>query len=178
MRSGKYTIPYRILPLLLLAVVVFVPSIVSANNDSKYSLAIGEIEAFDFQETVNALTLIPQLKKDFFDTSPIDFILSPFGWGLIVIMYVLAGIVGLIYRSVMKHFTRNSARTSIRRITKNLGRSDRLIRAVIGVLLLLWAVSTTWNPVLIFFSGFALFEAVFSWCGVYEAMGRNTCEVG
>ena len=174
MRSGKYTIPYRILPLLLLAVVVFVPSIVSANNDSKYSLAIGEIEAFDFQETVNALTLIPQLKKDFFDTSPIDFILSPFGWGLIVIMYVLAGIVGLIYRVILRRL----ARTSVRRVTKNLGRSDRLIRAVIGVLLLLWAVSTTWNPVLIFFSGFAFFEAIFSWCGVYAAMGRNTCEVG
>jgi hypothetical protein len=146
----------------------------SSNNDSKYSLAIGELEAFDFQETVNALTLIPQLKKDFFDGSPIDFILSPFGWGLIVLMYLIAGIVGLIYRTIMKRLARTAPRTA----SKNIGRNDRLIRAVIGVVLLLWAITATWNPLLIFLSGLAFFEAVFSWCGVYAMMGRNTCEVG
>jgi TM2 domain-containing membrane protein YozV len=64
-----------------------------------------------------------------------------------------------------------------RRVAKNIGKSDRLLRAVIGAGLLLWAITTTWSPILIFFSGFAFFEAIFSWCGFYAAMGKNTCPV-
>ncbi len=145
----------------------------SSNNDSKYSLAIGEIEKFDGKEGLNALTLIPQIKKNFFNESPIGFIFSPFGWGLIVIMYILAFIVGFIYRAILKKFARRSAHGA----PKNIGKSDRLLRVAIGVGLLLWAITTTWNPILIFFSGFALFEAIFSWCGFYAAMGNNTCPV-
>jgi len=143
----------------------------SVQNDSKYSLAIGEIEAFDFKEGVNALTIIPQLKKDFFNKSPVDFILSPFGWGLIVIMFVLAFIFGFIYRAILKKFVRNTARGA----GKNIGNKDRMIRVVIGVALLLIAITTTWSPWLLFFSGLAFFEAIFSWCGFYAALGKNTC---
>ena len=145
----------------------------SSNNDSKYSLAIGEIEAFDGKEGMNALTIISELKKNFFEVSPISFIKSPFGWGLIVVMYLLAGIVGLIYRAILKRFAKNSPRGA----PKNIGKSDRLLRLAIGAGLLLWAITTTWSPILIFFSGFAFFEAIFSWCGFYAALGKNTCPV-
>ncbi|CAN5167463.1 hypothetical protein BH11PAT1_BH11PAT1_5600 [soil metagenome] len=145
----------------------------SSNNDSKYSLAIGEIEAFDFKEGMNALTLIPQLKKDFFNESPVSFILSPFGWGLIVIMYLLAFIFGFTYRTLLKKFARKTSRSA----GKNIGKNDRTIRIVIGIALLLIAVTTTWSPWLLFFSGFAFFEAIFSWCGIYAAMGKNTCPI-
>ena len=38
-----------------------------------------------------------------------------------------------------------------------------------------WAyMTTTWNPILIFFSGFAFFETIFSWSGFYVALGKNT----
>ncbi|MCX6820106.1 MAG: DUF2892 domain-containing protein [Candidatus Adlerbacteria bacterium] len=145
----------------------------SPNNDSKYSLAIGEIEAFDGKEGLNALTVIPELKKNFFEVSPISFIKSPFGWGLIVVMYILAFIVGFIYRTILKKFAKNSSRG----VARNIGKPDRLLRAVIGVALLLWAITTTWSPILIFFSGFAFFESIFSWCGFYAALGKNTCPV-
>jgi len=147
--------------------------VTSPNNDSKYSLAIGEIEKFDGKEGMNALTLIPQIKKNFFNESPIGFILSPFGWGLIVIMYILAFIAGFIYRAILKKFAKNSPRG----VVKNIGKPDRLIRTAIGVALLLLAITTSWSPILIFFSGFAFFEAIFSWCGFYAAMGKNTCPV-
>ncbi len=143
----------------------------SSNNDSKYSLAIGEIEAFDRAEGINALTMIPKLKKDFFNESPVGFIVSPFGWGLIVVLYLCAGIFGLVYRAVLKRL----AKGTVRGVGKNIGRNGRLVRFGIGVGLLLWAVTTTWSPVLIFLSGFALFEALFSWCGFYAAIGKNTC---
>lgn len=154
----------------------------SSNNDSKYSLAIGEIEKFDVKESLNALTLIPQIKKDFFNESPIGFIFSPFGWGLIVIMYVLAFIVGFILKFIMRKFRRNKGlplETLAKSggVAKNIGKSDRLIRLAIGAGLLLWAITTSWSPILIFFSGFAFFEAIFSWCGFYAMMGRNTCQV-
>lgn len=145
----------------------------SSNNDSKYSLAIGEIEAFDGKEGLNALTVIPELKKNFFEVSPISFIKSPFGWGMIVILYLLAGIVGLAYRAILKRVAKNSPRG----VAKNIGKGDRLLRLAIGVGLLLLAMLTTWSPILIFFSGFAIFEAIFSWCGFYAAMGKNTCPI-
>ena len=144
-----------------------------SSNDSKYSLAIGETENFDFKEIMNALTLVPQLKRTFFDESPISFILSPFGWGLILTLYVVAGIVGLVYRLILRKFTKSK----VRELGKNIGVKDRLMRLVIGIALLLFAIATSWNILLIFLSGFAIFEAVFSWCGLYAALGRNTCPV-
>jgi len=143
----------------------------STYNDSKYSLVIGEIEAFDFKEGLNALTLIPELKKDFFNESPATFIFSPFGWGFIVIMFVLAFVFGFIYRTVLKKFARNTTHGA----SKNIGTNDRVIRIGIGVTFLLIAIATTWSPWLLFFSGFAFFEAIFSWCGLYAALGKNTC---
>ncbi len=143
----------------------------SSNNNSKYSLAIGEIEAFDGKEGLGALTIIPELKKDFFDTSPISFIKSPFGWGLIVVMYIFAGLVGLLYRAILKKFSKNSPRGA----TRNIGKPDRLLRLAISAGFLLWAITTTWSPLLIFLSGFAFFEGIFSWCGLYAALGKNTC---
>lgn len=152
---------------------VYTIKVRSDNNDSKYSLAVGEIEAFDGAEGTNALSVIPELKRDFFEESPISFIKSPFGWGLIVVMYLLAGIVGFLYRAILKKFAKNSKR----RATRNIGKADRLIRFAIGVGLLIWAITTNWSPVLLFFSGFAFFEAIFSWCGFYAALGKSTCPV-
>lgn len=140
-------------------------------NDSKYSLAIGEIEAFDGAEGMNALSIIPELKRDFFEESPISFIKSPFGWGLIVVMYLLAGIIGFVLRFVMRKFTKYPSTSS----GHNVGTPDRLLRLAIGVGLLLWAITTTWSPILIFFSGFALFESIFSWCAIYQLMRKNSC---
>jgi len=143
----------------------------SPNNDSKYSLAVGEIEAFNFTESLNAVMIIPELKKNFFNKSPIDFILSPLGAGLILIMFVLAFLFGFLYRFILRQFARHPAQ----RVSHNIGRYDRLVRIAIGVALLLWAITTTWSLWLLFFAGFAFFEAIFSWCGLYAALGRNTC---
>jgi len=150
----------------------YIITVSSAENDSKYSLAIGEIEAFNGSETMNALKLIPELKSNFFNESPISFIKSPFGWGYILIMYIAAFIFGLVLRFVMRKF---SAHSSISSGQENIGKYDRAIRLAIALGLLLIAITTTWSPWLLFFSGFALFEATFSWCGLCAALGRNTC---
>jgi len=145
----------------------------SSNNDSKYSLVIGETEAFGFKDTLSTLSVIPELKKDFFNKSPIDFILSPLGFGYVISMFLLAFIFGFTYRTLIKKFARNTTRTA----SKNIGTYDRVVRIGIGVLLLLVAITTTWNPWLLFFSGFAFFEAIFSWCGLYAVLGKSTCPI-
>jgi Protein of unknown function (DUF2892) len=147
--------------------------VASSNNDSAYSLAIGEIEYFTFTEILNALTLVPQLKQNFFNESPISFIFSPFGWGLILVLYILAGVVGLGYRYLLTAVAKGTTRGALH----NIRTRDRVIRFAISLMLLLWAITTNWSMVLIFLSGFALFEALFSWCGLYAALGKNTCPV-
>lgn len=145
----------------------------SAQNDSKYSLAIGEIETFGFKEGMSAFTLIPQLKKDFFNESSANFILSPFGFGLIIILFALAFMCGLLFRLLFKTFAKNP----IHGAGRNIGANDRYIQLAIAVALFAWAITTTWSPILLFFAGFALFEAVFSWCIIYAALGKNTYPV-
>ncbi len=144
----------------------------SSNNDSKYSLAIGEIEKFDLKEGIHALTTIPKLKRDFFEKLPVDFILSPFGYGEIIALYLLAIIAGLIYRAILKRYAKKSPHSAPR----NINSTGRILRFLIGIGLLVLAITTTWNPLLIFFSGFSLFEAVMGWCALNAALGRNTCE--
>ena len=152
----------------------YVITVSSVNNDSKYSLAIGEAEKFNLKETTNALTIIPTLKRNFFEESPVSFILSPFGWGMILILYALAAAFGFSYRFILKKLARQS---SVRKASRNIGTPDRLLRFLIGIGLLALAITTTWSPILIFFSGFALFESFFSWCGFYAAIGRSTCPI-
>ncbi len=146
----------------------------SSNNDSKYSLAIGKIEAFDGKEGINALTVIPKLKQDFFGSWPISFIKSPFGWGLIVAMYILSGVLLLALKLINKFLIKKMSPAQ-NNPPHNIGCKDRIIRLVLGIGLLALAINTTWNPVIIFLSGFCIFESLFSWCGFYSLIGRNTC---
>jgi hypothetical protein len=145
----------------------------SVSNSGNYSLAVGEVESFDFKESMNALRLIPKIKRIFFNELPVDFILSPFGAGLIFVMFLLSFIFGFIYRTLLKKIAGKTPHGK----SKNIGKSDRLFRAVLGFILFVLAITTSWNPLLFFASGFCFFEAIFSWCGVYAAMGKNTCPI-
>ena len=93
---------------------------------------------------------------------------------LALLIYLGLGfIVGFLYRAILKKFAKNSPHG----LTKNIGKSDRWMRALLGIALLVWAVLTNWSPVLITASGFCFFEAMFSWCGFYAAIGKTTCPI-
>lgn len=142
---------------------------------AKYSLAIGETELFGWKESVHALSVIPLLKRTYFNVSPAGFILSPIGLGYVAGMFVLSFVVGFVYRLILKNILRGEQKKL--RVSKNIGVGDRAVRVGIGIALLMWGITTTWNPIVLFFSGFSFFEAMFSWCGVYAIVGRNTCDV-
>ncbi len=61
------------------------------------------------------------------------------------------------------------------KIIKNMGDIDRLVRAGLGFVFL---ILSYWFSSLILFliSLFLFFEALTSWCGLYQILGRNTCK--
>jgi len=76
-----------------------------------------------------------------------------------------------VYRAVLKVFVPKKPHGA----TRNIGTNDRIVRLLLGIALLVWAMLTSWSWWLVFFSGFCFFEAAFSWCGMYAALGKNTC---
>lgn len=127
-------------------------------NEGKYSLAIGEKELFDFKETISALTLIPKIKRGFFEESPANFILSPLGWGLTLLMYLLALGSCFIIRLAIKI----SGRAPACPLTKLPIAWLRLILYAAGAGLFARAITTNWSPLLLFLSGLTVCGAVFS----------------
>lgn len=140
------------------------------NNDSRFALAIGTIESFPPGEIVGALQTIPMLKSSFFGTSPFTFLFSRFGILYVIVMFVAAFVFGFIYHALMRKF----AHGKVRKAEHNIGVKDRVLRAILGILLLVLGVYF-WNPLLLFFAGFCFFEAIFSWCGLYAALGKSSC---
>jgi hypothetical protein len=145
----------------------------SPSNQGKYCLVTGYLEVFPIKEIFKTLVAVPQIKLHFFNEPVFKVLLSPFGWGSILIFYLISFIVGFLLRVILKKLARNSPQG----VGKNIGKPDRFLRVAISVGLLVWAITTSWNPIFLFFSGFALFEAIFSWCGFYTALGKNTCPV-
>ena len=86
-------------------------------------------------------------------------------------MFILAFIFGFMYRAIL----RKIAKKKPRKAPRNIKKGGRILRFILSLGLLLWAITTTWNPILLFLSGFTLFEAIFSWCGFYAAISRNDC---
>lgn len=57
---------------------------------------------------------------------------------------------------------------------KNIGKTDRLIRLAIAIALLAYAYwQSSW--IAFFVSLFVFFEALMSWCILYQLLGKNSC---
>ena len=57
---------------------------------------------------------------------------------------------------------------------KNIGKPDRILRLIVGILLLGWAYwQMSW--ILLVIGIFTLFEALMSWCILYQILGKNSC---
>lgn len=143
----------------------------SPRNDTKYVLVIGKVDIFDLKEAIEEMEIIPTIKREFFDQSPAIFLLSPLGIVYIVGMFFFSFIFGLSYRFLCGHFLKGTPNAA----PKNIDMQGRLIRLGIGIALFIWAVVISWSPIALFFAGFCFFEAIFSWCGLYAALGKNSC---
>ena len=65
------------------------------------------------------------------------------------------------------------------KIKKNIGAVDRVIRIVMGIVLLILAFfSAGWSAVILAVAGlFCLFEGAVSWCVLYQLLGKNSCRI-
>lgn len=65
-------------------------------------------------------------------------------------------------------------------MTKNIGKIDRIVRLILGILLFL-SISVVDNQIAQWFlfvlSLACLFQAIVGWCGLYALLGKNTCPV-
>lgn len=149
--------------------------IVSGNNNvGRYALAIGEIEAFSSMEGLNALLTIPKLKNSFFEESPATFLFSKFGAIELIAVVLIGFLFGYVYRLIHKKLSKPSS--GAKEGQKNIGKADRLWRATLGIMSLVLGIYS-WSIILFFFAGFCFFEAIFSWCGLYAIMQKNTCPI-
>ena len=130
----------------------------STEKSIRYVLATGEIEAFDGPESLNAILLIPKLKKDFFEESPLSFILSPLGWGYVLLLQLLVILTGFVILKVLNISRIKFQMKYFQSSVKNM--------MICGVLfwftILFFAIQTSWHPLLIMMSGLALFIALIS----------------
>jgi len=130
----------------------------STEKSIRYVLATGEIEAFDGPESLNAILLIPKLKKDFFEESSLSFILSPLGWGYVLLLQLLVILTGFVISKIL-----NISRIKFQ--TKYFQSSAKYIM-IFGfffwVTFLFFAIQTSWHPLLIMMSGLALSIALIS----------------
>ena len=131
----------------------------SKEKNLRYVLAIGETEVWNGIDSINAILLIPELKKNFFEESPISFILSPLGYGYILLLQLLALIVGWVILRILKI---SGIQTQTNYILK-FANINICLGVVFWVSFLFFAVTTTWHPLLILMSGFALFVTIISW---------------
>jgi hypothetical protein len=59
---------------------------------------------------------------------------------------------------------------------KNIGEVDRLVRLAISVIFFL--IAWWYSSWIAFFIGlFTLYEAVASWCLLYQLLGKNSCPI-
>ena len=131
----------------------------SKEKNLRYVLAIGETEVWNGIDSINAILLIPELKRNFFEESPISFILSPIGYGYILLLQLLALIVGWVILRILKI---SGIQTQTNYILK-FAKTNICLGVFFWVSLLFLAVTTTWHPLLILMSGFALFVTIISW---------------
>ena len=62
------------------------------------------------------------------------------------------------------------------KLSKNINTTGRILRFVIGVLLLVFAyLKMSW--ILLFFALFVFFEVLMSWCILYQILGKSSCSI-
>jgi len=130
----------------------------STEKSIRYVLATGEIEAFDGPESLNAILLIPKLKKDFFEESPISFILSPLGWGYVLLLQLLVILTGFVISKIL-NISRIKFQT---KYFQSSAKNIIICGVFFWVTILFFAIQTSWHPLLIMMSGLALFIALIS----------------
>ncbi len=149
--------------------------LVVSNNDykGKYVLLVGTKDPFSIPGIYTTLDQVLQVKAQYYQTGPTSLLSSSFWLMYLVIWLILGAAITWFIRFVLTSVVKSGPRGA----KKNINILGRVIRFLLAVGLLVWAVMTNWNPIPIFFSGAVLFETFFGWCGLNALLGRNECSM-
>ncbi|KKT24618.1 MAG: hypothetical protein UW11_C0043G0006 [Parcubacteria group bacterium GW2011_GWA2_43_9b] len=75
----------------------------SSNYKGKYSLVVGEQEFFSLGEYWQTLTILPALKKDFFNKSLVTMFFNYIGLYLLGVLLILAAVIFFIWRTIKRY---------------------------------------------------------------------------
>lgn len=64
----------------------------NSNNMGKYVLATGDIEQFKSDDILHAVQVLPQIKQEYFNKSPLTALATPFIGGPILLLLVILGV--------------------------------------------------------------------------------------
>jgi len=142
-------------------------------NRGKYVLVVGKDEAFPPAEIWNAWRVVPRLKRQFFDVSPLTLLGSEFGPYLFVVCLVLDLLFWWILLRIIKSVSPNGPGQGMR---PNIGWPDRIIRLLLGAGLIVLSVHV-WSLWLFLLGGLGLYQGMAGWCALYAALGRRTCPI-
>lgn len=132
---------------------VYTVVVSSPENTSSYSLAIGEIEFFDWEARVNALVALPGIQQEFFGLSPLSLVGTPYGLINLVVIYGVSIIAVLLYRGLLRRHVLHLRDGAPWRI-------NRTLRGTVGVAIFVITITTSWSPAPLFLSGVFLFDAL------------------
>jgi len=128
-------------------------------NQGKYALAIGGLESFDFAEFMNVYKLLPQLKKDFFNVVPANFLLSPFG--AIQVAFII--VATILFMVLLRLFLKKILKKYPGWFGKTLSGRARGWR-VLGFLVSFVLGAFFWSLLLFVVAGLMLYQAISGWC--------------
>jgi hypothetical protein len=125
----------------------------SINNTSSYSLAIGEIEFFSWEDRINTLALLPGIQQEFFGRSPLSLLATPYGLINLLVISGAAFAVALLYRRLLRRY-----------LLRLIGPAGHPIgwrpRVAAAVAIFGGTIATSWSAPLLLLSGLLLFEAL------------------
>ncbi|MCA9327918.1 DUF2892 domain-containing protein [Candidatus Saccharibacteria bacterium] len=90
-------------------------------------------------------------------------------------MPLLSPLLGILFAYVLHKLIRTWMPKSTHGKRRNIDLKGRIIRGSITVLLIVLAYSRDWDPLILFFAGFTLYETLSHWCVLYAALGRDSC---
>jgi len=76
----------------------------STDNQGKYVLVVGKIEAFPLDEAIKTILTLPELKKDFFNKSPLTAYFNLIGLFMLIIFVAGLIVIALLYLIIKKLF--------------------------------------------------------------------------
>lgn len=123
---------------------------------NSYSVAIGKIEDFGLEETLDTYRLIPKIKAQIFDKTGADFVLSPLGAFLAGFLVFVGFVCGWILRKMYGYLGLAMA--------CNINKYGSGLRYLMAVLIFVGSLFNNFSLLGILISGAVLYEAVSGFC--------------